>query len=649
MSRRRMQSAGLADADVPIVIYIAGSGRSGSTLLERILGEMPGFVNVGELIDLFRRTASRGERCGCGLAFADCVLWKSVGDRAFSGWDGDELASMHGLQIRVARQRHMPRLVAMRLAGQRFRSDLAAYGSSYASLYRGIAAESGARYVVDASKWPVQALALSRAGIDIRVIHLVRDVRGVVHSQSKRVVRPHAVTPSDNMSYHAPVEAAGRWLAIQGEAELLRACGVPVTRVRYEDFVCRPRDIVMAALASLGLPCDGTHLAHVRGTSVVLGPSHGLSGNPSRFRDGTITVQADDAWRDRMSRRDRFVSTAIGLPLLLRYRWRLSSRLPTGAVSTVSEPAAPTDASWPLVSVIVPTRGRPELIRETISSVVAQDYPGEIECIVVHDQELPAAELSRQGTARHRVRVTVNTRSPGLAGARNTGLDLAAGQYIATCDDDDTWHSGKLRAQVSRLLRQPDLLVVGSGIRLLLPGGKTLDWPGRAEQISYQLLLRNRVKELHSSTLVMRRQAFDQAGYYDEKLPRGYAEDYDWVLRAARNGDIAVVTEPLANIRKNATSWYGGAGESAGAALEYMLVKHPDIATSRRGHARMLGQIAFARSSLGERGLATRYALRALARWPASPYPYIALAHSVTGVHPRHMLRAARLLRRGMA
>ena len=80
-----------------------------------------------------------------------------------------------------------------------------------------------------------------------------------------------------------------------------------------------------------------------------------------------------------------------------------------------------------------------------------------------------------------------------------------------------------------------------------------------------------------------------------------------------------------------------------------MLAKHPDFALSRRGHARMLGQIAFARSTLGERGPANRLALKALTRWPASPYPYIALAHSATGVHPRHVLRAARLFRRGMA
>jgi hypothetical protein len=110
-----------------------------------------------------------------------------------------------------------------------------------------------------------------------------------------------------------------------------------------------------------------------------------------------------------------------------------------------------------------------------------------------------------------------------------------------------------------------------------------------------------------------------------------------------------VVQRPLADIRKNATSWYRGMAANAGPALEFMLAKHPDIATSRRGQARLLGQIAFARSALGERGPAVRYALRALTRWPASPYPYIALAHSVTGIHPQQMLRAARLFRRGMA
>jgi glycosyltransferase involved in cell wall biosynthesis len=296
----------------------------------------------------------------------------------------------------------------------------------------------------------------------------------------------------------------------------------------------------------------------------------------------------------------------------------------------------------------MPTRGRPELVRESIAAVVAQTYPGEIECLVVHDQEAADPALDALGTPQHQVRAMVNdAHSPGLAGARNTALDCARGEIIATCDDDDIWHPDKLARQVERLRAEPELLVVGSGIRLRLPGSKTLDWPGRAGHITYDLLLRNRVKELHSSTLVMRRAAFEKVGQYDEKLPRGYAEDYDWVLRAAKAAPIGVVIEPLADIRKDGKSWYQGG--NAAPALEYMLAKHPDFAASARGHARLLGQIAFAKSALGERGPALRYAAKAFARWPLSPYPYIAFVHATTRIHPRHLLRAARLFRRGMA
>jgi hypothetical protein len=311
----------------PIVVYIAGSGRSGSTLLERALGEIPGFVNVGELIDLYRRTAAQGERCGCGQAFAQCPFWSRVGDRAFGGWPEQKLTAIGRLQGNVARQRRMPRLLALPLAGQRFRADVTAYGASYASLYSAIAAEAGAACVVDASKWPVQALALARAGLDVRVIHLVRDVRGVAYSLGKRdVSRPHAVAGADVMSHLSSAEAAARWVAVQSQAGLLRWCGLPVTRMRYEEFVRHPRHAVEGALAGIGLPAPSAHLAHIGDGRVVLGTSHGLSGNPSRFRDGEITLRADDTWRASMSRRDRLIVSAIGLPLMLRYGIKAEGR-----------------------------------------------------------------------------------------------------------------------------------------------------------------------------------------------------------------------------------------------------------------------------------------------------------------------------------
>jgi Glycosyl transferase family 2/Sulfotransferase family len=638
----------------PPVIFIAGSGRSGSTMLERVLGAMPGFVNVGELIDMFRR-ATDGERCGCGLAFTDCPFWTAVGKRAFGGWDTGDLAAVSKLQDKVARQRHLPRLLAQRLTGQDFRADVAAYGEYYRKLYRAIAAEAGAQYVVDASKWPVQALALARAGIDVRVIHLVRDARGVAYSHSKKdVARPHTLNENDVMWRNAPAGAAARWVACQSEIELLRP-GVRVSRVRYEDFVREPRHTVETALTELGLPHVPGDLAHIDQERVVLGKSHGLSGNPSRFRDGEIVLRGDEAWRDQMSRFDRVVVTAIGLPFMLRYGRPTASRGPAGTAAARQDRTAelagtpPGPGRWPDVSVMITTRGRPELVRETLATVVTQTYPGDIEILVVHDQEPPDEGLNKLSAAGRQIRAVANEGTPGLAGARNFGLGLLHGEYIATCDDDDLWHPDKLRLQLERMIHEPDLLAVGSGIRYLLPDNKIQDWPGRAGRISYELLLRNRVKELHSSTLVMRRETFTKVGGYDEKLPYGYSEDYDWVLRMAKAGGLGLVVQPLADIRRNATSYYQGGSEKVAAGLEYLLNKHPDIAASRRGHARMLGQIAFARSSMGQRGPALRLAVRSLLRWPASPHPYIALVHATTGVHPRHLLRAARLLRRDMA
>jgi hypothetical protein len=119
-----------------------------------------------------------------------------------------------------------------------------------------------------------------------------------------------------------PTTAAARWVSYQSQAELLARCGVPVARVRYEDFVRQPRIAVEQALAALGLPCSPSQLDHLGEGQVTLGPSHGIHGNPSRFRFGEITLRADEAWRERMSLRNRIAVTAIGLPLLVRYGWR---------------------------------------------------------------------------------------------------------------------------------------------------------------------------------------------------------------------------------------------------------------------------------------------------------------------------------------
>jgi GT2 family glycosyltransferase len=176
-----------------------------------------------------------------------------------------------------------------------------------------------------------------------------------------------------------------------------------------------------------------------------------------------------------------------------------------------------------------------------------------------------------------------------------------------------------------------------------------VDWQADQAVVTHERLLQNRVKELHSSTLMMRRSAFDVAGLYDEDLPHGYGEDYDWLLRASRVGRVGAVQEILADIRKDVPSWFRDRWINTATALEYLLDKHPDFRQSRRGHARLLGQIAYARAAAGERGRGARIAGRALSRHPATPHAWLALAVAGPGIEPGRLLSAARRLGRGLS
>lgn len=314
----------------PTIVYLAGSGRSGSTLVERVLGQIDGFVNVGELIDLVRRVLPGDERCGCGERFSSCEFWTAVGER-FSpgGWDAGEARWLLELERRVARQRYLPVHLGPWAGGASFTDDSRRYQEVYARLYQAIADVSGARVVVDASKLPAQAAALAAgpADLDLRIIHVVRDVRGVAWSLANRsVARPHATGGTEHMYTQSELTAALRWTLCQQEVPFLRRTGVPVSRLEYEQFMARPAASLITALDGVGLPVAGDALGHVRDRTAELGPSHGLSGNPGRFSAGNTDLRADDVWRREMRPVRRLALGGLARTDRLRARRRLTVR-----------------------------------------------------------------------------------------------------------------------------------------------------------------------------------------------------------------------------------------------------------------------------------------------------------------------------------
>jgi glycosyltransferase involved in cell wall biosynthesis len=284
--------------------------------------------------------------------------------------------------------------------------------------------------------------------------------------------------------------------------------------------------------------------------------------------------------------------------------------------------------AWPSVSVVVPTRDRPELLRRAVGAILGQSYPGMVECLVVFDRSDPDLTWGDTGPSR-RLRLLRNERTPGLAGTRNTGALHATGQLLSFCDDDDEWLPAKLERQVPNLEAHPTAAVATTGI-IVRYRNHQIARVAPAPVVTHQQLLRSRLTELHPSTVLVRRRDFlDRIGQVDENIPGSYAEDYDWLLRAARLAPILTVQEPLAIIGWHQSSFFAGRWRTIIAALTYLVDKHGEFAQEPSGLARIYGQIAFAHAALGERRVALHWARTCLALNRRERRAYLALAVSL--------------------
>jgi glycosyltransferase involved in cell wall biosynthesis len=291
-------------------------------------------------------------------------------------------------------------------------------------------------------------------------------------------------------------------------------------------------------------------------------------------------------------------------------------------------PSAGPDSPLPFVSVVIPTRNRPRELLRTLRAINRQSYEGEIECLVVFDQ----SDLSEPGVSLGKartLRTLRNERSPGLAGARNSGILQAKGDIISFCDDDDEWLPNKLSVQVATLRAAPRPTLTASGIEVVYGSHRKLRIPP-STLVTLTQLLRSRVMELHPSTfLAWREQMLAEIGLVDERIPGSYGEDYELLLRSARVAPIIAVRKPLARV-------------------EYLLDRYPEFAAEPRGIARLYGQLSFAHAAAGRNDAARHWAAECLKRDWRQPRAYAALMVSSGAVRWQTVLRLANSTGRGI-
>jgi hypothetical protein len=297
----------------PTVLYIAGAGRSGSTLLERMLGAIKGWMNVGELISIFTRGVALNERCGCGATFDACPFWREVGQRAFGGWDQEQARRILELSRVAVRGRYLPRLLIGPPDKTPYWREAQEYVRTFEQVYQAISDVTGADVIVESSKDPVHGLYISRGrAADLRPIQLVRDPRGVAFSLSKRNIYRTQSLCNALMDVYSPRRAAFVWDYANFWAAVLRT-QAPSSIIWYEDLVEAPFSCLAQALRSLAL--NAPDLEYIAQNGVTLEAGHSISGNPAFYMADRIDLRLDDAWRSELSLVQRCAVTAYTAPM----------------------------------------------------------------------------------------------------------------------------------------------------------------------------------------------------------------------------------------------------------------------------------------------------------------------------------------------
>lgn len=296
------------------VVYVAGAGRSGSTVLDRILGTMPGTISANELNRIWVDGFEDNKRCACGQTFRECAFWRKVVAEAFGDLRNFDPVHLKDIWKTVDHSRHFLQLLTP-VKSHSFQKRLTEYRDVLRRLYFAIAKVSGAGIVIDSSKIPSGALILKGVpGLEVHVIHLVRDARACVYAwQKKKLNAKNGVT----LRQYTPMRTVMFWMMRNTFASLL-AMQLPYVRVRYEDLMKNPQQELQRLLERLG-PFAGKRLNFAKEAAIELPEYHSISGNPDRFSNGVTNLRLDVEWLTKMNLNTRRMATMLTYPLLAQY------------------------------------------------------------------------------------------------------------------------------------------------------------------------------------------------------------------------------------------------------------------------------------------------------------------------------------------
>jgi glycosyltransferase involved in cell wall biosynthesis len=200
----------------------------------------------------------------------------------------------------------------------------------------------------------------------------------------------------------------------------------------------------------------------------------------------------------------------------------------------------------PDVTVVIPTKDRPDMLVLALASVCAQRDVA-VEILVVDDGTEVDAASTVELVGDRRIRAIRNGGPHGVSGARNTGIDAARGRWVAFLDDDDAWAPTKLAAQLRTAIDTGAMWAYAGYVTtdedLRVCGGSPPDDPGHV----MRALRRHNAVPAGASGVIVRREALEAVGPFDPSLVT--SEDWDMWIRLARVSAPVGVAQPLVALR----------------------------------------------------------------------------------------------------
>lgn len=296
--------------DGPTVIFIGGWGRTGSTLLARLLATSPGVANVGEIRYLWGRGLLGDSQCGCGSPVQDCDFWSAVFERAGVAPSESYARRMDSLVASSSLRRGMWRKSSPEDPDRSFlRAEMA-------KLLQAVVDESGAKVIVDSSK-DVSFLWAYPRDLRVVLVHFWRTPAAVVDAWTDSSRHRSDAIGSDAFPNFGLGRAVAYLYALNLMALRARPRHLKLERltVDYESLVEDPEPVVLGIGDSVGrLDAPSTLSSWKLPTDY--GVQHSISGNPSRF-DSREGIRRDTRYRERMTPWHRWLVSLICAPLSL--------------------------------------------------------------------------------------------------------------------------------------------------------------------------------------------------------------------------------------------------------------------------------------------------------------------------------------------